>query len=320
MLLLPDAWVWDSWYVDDGDRFHAFYLKASRALLDPDRRHHRATVGHAVSSDLLAWTELPDALVPSDAPAWDDLAIWTGSTIAGPDGRWHLFFTGIGRTEGNRVQRIGHAVSDDLMTWNRLELAPLEADPRWYETAVIAGHAPWRDPWVLWDVDAACWRMLITGSTAEISRGGRGCVATAVSADLLHWTVEPPLTPPAGIHQFEVPQVIEVDGQWVLVWCMRDIDLGPEAAAPGDGGPELTGTWSAPAYSPVGPFHIDRAEPIRVLGTYAGRVLRDRTDRLVLIAFADRGRAGEFGGYLIDPVPLELTPRGTLQPAGNGSG
>lgn len=315
MLLLPDAWVWDSWYVDDGDRFHAFYLKASRALLDPDRRHHRASVGHAVSDDLVSWTELPDALVPSDAPAWDDLAIWTGSTVAGADGRWHLFFTGIGRAEGDRVQRIGHAVSDDLLTWTRLELAPLEADPRWYETAVIDGHAPWRDPWVLWDEEAGRWRMLITGSTAEVRRGARGCVATATSADLLQWTVEPPVTPPAGIHQFEVPQVVEVDGQPVLVWCMRDIDLGPEAAPPADGGPVLTGTWSAPADSPVGPFHIDRAEPIRVPGTYAGRVLRDRTGGLVLIAFADRGPAGEFGGHLIDPVPLVLTPRGTLQPA-----
>ena len=37
MLRLPDAWVWDSWYLHDGDRHHAFYLKASRALLDPDR-------------------------------------------------------------------------------------------------------------------------------------------------------------------------------------------------------------------------------------------------------------------------------------------
>ena len=314
MLVLPDAWLWDSWYLDDGARCHAFYLKASRALLDPDRRHHRAAVGHAVSDDLRTWTELPDALVPSDPPAWDDLAIWTGSTIMGPDGRYHLFFTGIGRVDGDRVQRIGHAVSDDLVTWCRLDLPPVEADPRWYETAEIAGFSPWRDPWVMRDDAADCWRMLVTASTADVVRGARGCVATATSPDLLHWTVEPPLTPPAGIHQFEVPQVVSVDGRWVLVWCMRDVDLGPQEAAPGDGGPAITGTWSAPAASPHGPFHVDRAEPIRVPGTYAGRVVRDRAGQPVLLAFADRAADGSFGGHLIDPVPLTVTPRGTLQP------
>jgi beta-fructofuranosidase len=272
-------------------------------------------VGHAVSDDLISWTELPDALVPADAPAWDDLAIWTGSTITGPDGRYHLYFTGIGRTEGDRVQRIGHAVSDDLITWTRLDLPPMEADPRWYETAVIGGHSPWRDPWVQWDGAADRWRMLVTGSTVDVVRGARGCIATATSPDLLHWTVEPPLTQPAGIHQFEVPQVVDVNGRWVLVWCMRDIDLGPEAAAPGDGGPAITGTWTAPADSPTGPFRIDRAEPIRVPGTYAGRIVRDRAGQLVLLAFADRVDRGDFGGYLIDPVPLDLTSRGTLQPA-----
>ena len=44
------SWVWDFWFADDGERFHLFFLKASRALHDPDRRHWHATIGHAVSS------------------------------------------------------------------------------------------------------------------------------------------------------------------------------------------------------------------------------------------------------------------------------
>jgi len=31
--------VWDFWFADDGDRYHLYFLKASRALVDPDRRH-----------------------------------------------------------------------------------------------------------------------------------------------------------------------------------------------------------------------------------------------------------------------------------------
>src|SRR5262245_20772746 len=128
-LLLPDAWTWDSWFVDDGERFHAFYLKASQALLDPDRRHGRASVGHAVSTDLRALTALPDALVPSDGPAFDDLAIWTGSVLRGPDGTWRMYYTGRTRGEPGLVQRIGLATSDDLLTWRAdPDQAPLVAD------------------------------------------------------------------------------------------------------------------------------------------------------------------------------------------------
>jgi beta-fructofuranosidase len=130
----------------------------------------------------------------------------------------------------------------------------------------------------------------------------------------LTWEVQEPLTSPAGLHQFEVPQTLEVDGRFVLVWCMRDIDRGPEASFPSDG-PAITGTWSAPADSLAGPFDLDRAEPIRVPGTYAGRVVRGRDGGLSLLAFVDTAADGSFGGYLIDPVPLARTDRGTLQPA-----
>jgi beta-fructofuranosidase len=314
MLLLPDAWVWDSWYLAVEGRFHAFYLKASRALLDPDRRHHRASVGHAVSTDLIAWQEWPDVLVHSEGPAFDDLATWTGSVVADPGGGFRLFYTGICRRTGDRVQRIGQAISSDLATWSRVDVPPVSADARWYETEAVLGHEPWRDPWVFRDDASGAWRMLVTASTARVERGARGCIGTATSADLVTWHVERPLTPATGIHQFEVPQTVEVDGRHVLVWCMRDVDLGPQAHPPGDGGPPITGTWSAPADSPAGPFHVERAEPIRVPGAYAGRVVRDAADRPVLMAFADGTAQAAFGGYLMDPVPLGLTDRGTLQP------
>lgn len=314
MLVLPDAWVWDSWYLDNGDRFHAFYLKASRALHDPDRRHHRASIGHAVSDDLVTWSVLPDALVASDGPAFDDLATWTGSAFVDSASRGHLFYTGICRETGDRVQRIGHAMSDDLVSWIRVDAPAVEADPRWYETAEIVGHSPWRDPWVLRDDTVGAWRMLVTASTGAADHGARGCIGTAVSDDLVTWRVEPPLTAPAGLHQLEVPQTVEIDGSWVLLWCMRAVDVGPEAVAPADGLPPITGTWTAPADSAVGPFHLDRAEPIRIDGLYAGRVVIDRAGAPVLLAFVDTDAGGGFGGWITDPIPLALTDRGTLQP------
>ena len=81
MLRLDDAWVWDSWIADDGERYHLFFLKAPRALEDPSLRHTAAIIGHASSLDLVDWTVHEDALLP-DAKGWDDLALWTGSVRA----------------------------------------------------------------------------------------------------------------------------------------------------------------------------------------------------------------------------------------------
>jgi beta-fructofuranosidase len=91
MLRLADAWTWDFWLAKDGDAYHVFFLRASRALSDPHRRHWRAGIGHAVSHDLRNWTLLPDALVHADPPAFDDLATWTGSVVRAPDGSWRAW-------------------------------------------------------------------------------------------------------------------------------------------------------------------------------------------------------------------------------------
>ena len=44
-LSLPDHWLWDHWIADDGERYHLFFLRASRALHNPQRRHWRASLG-----------------------------------------------------------------------------------------------------------------------------------------------------------------------------------------------------------------------------------------------------------------------------------
>ena len=315
MLALADSWVWDSWYFDDGEYFHAFFLKASRALLDPDLRHQRATVGHAISEDLVTWELLPDALVFSDGPAFDDCAIWTGCVVQDLQGGFHLFYTGIDRSSRGRVQQIGHAVSCDLISWKRHDVNPVViADACWYETDTTHQRENWRDPWVFFDELSQCWRMLITAHASEGDERWRGTIATAESVDLVNWQVKAPLTEHRGFRQLEVVQTIDIQGQWVALWCMAASDVDT-SWVDSTGVIPLTGTWSCPAESGTGPFHFDAAEPIAVEGTYAGRVVIDRSGTPVFMAFADRDQRGDFGGYLINPVALALTDRGTLQPS-----
>ncbi len=210
MLRLAASWVWDFWIADDGDDYHLFFLKASRALLDPDRRHWRATIGHATSKDLKTWTEHADAVIPDDSPAFDDLATWTGSVVRDDSGLWRMFYTAVSRSEEGLTQRISSVVSDDLYTWRREPVRQvLEPDPRWYETAATRKwpDQAWRDPWVF--RDGEIWHMLITARANHGDPDNRGVVGHATSPDLATWTVEPPLSEPgSGFGHLEVIQTV----------------------------------------------------------------------------------------------------------------
>src|SRR5918997_768958 len=209
MFRLPEAWVWDFWLADDGQKYHLFFLYASRALGNPDLRYYRASVGHAVSDDLVSWDRVVDALVRSDAPAFDDLATWTGSVVRDPgDGTWYMFYTGAPQTPAGNVQKIGYATSQDLLTWRRAPANPiLQAEPPWYEKLADGTwhDEAFRDPWVLQDPQGNGWHMLITARTNHGPTDNRGVIGHAWSPDLKAWQLRPPLSEPnQGFAQMEV--------------------------------------------------------------------------------------------------------------------
>jgi beta-fructofuranosidase len=307
VLRLPDSWVWDFWIVrDHHDRYHAFFLYASRALHHPDLRHRRASVGHAISSDLIRWERVADALVHGGPPSFDQMATWTGSTVRGDDGRWYMFYTGTTMNdEGQLIQQIGLATSDDLFAWHKDERNPLvRADGRWYEKL---GGPPgwqdehWRDPWVYRDPDGDGWHMLITARANSGPADDRGVIGHARSSDLLNWTVGPPLSAPgAGFGHLEVPQVENIDGQWVLVFNC----LGPELSAVRSAADGQGGVWVASAASPHGPYDLANATRIADDRWYVGKLVRDPEDRWVFLAFANKDERGDFVGELTDPAPV----------------
>jgi beta-fructofuranosidase len=277
-LRLPDHWLWDFWFAVDGDDVHVFYLQAPRSLGDPELRHHHATIGHAVSRDLRHWEVLPDALGPGPAGAFDDLATWTGSVVRHDD-RWHLFYTGIARAEDGAVQRIGVATSDDLLAWER-HGPLLEADRRWYD------REHWRDPWVEWDPERACWDMLICAKS-----GGRGILAHAHSPDLWSWTTGPPLSPPTGHFQLEVPQLLRRDGAWWVLFADAFEGSGVHYLS----APERLGPYPAESHD-----LLPGARPRR---HYAARLLEHRGESLLFAWLLD-DQDGGFVGELSDPMPV----------------
>lgn len=303
MFTLPDSYVWDFWLADDGDRYHLFFLYASRALQDPDARHHRASVGHAVSDDLRHWTRIEDALVRSDAPAFDDLATWTGSVVRGDDGVWHLFYTGTTLTDAGNVQSIGVATSTDLITWTKSAANPiLEADPRWYE---LLRDGQWndeafRDPFVYREADGT-WRMLITARANHGEAIERGVVGTATSPDLVTWTLQPPLTEPgAGFGQLEVLNTADIDGASVLFFSCLAPELSDARRATGSTG----GVWAVVADAP-GEWDPRQSQQVTGEDLYVGRVIADRaTGEPLFLAFRNFGPDGEWLGGVTDPAPI----------------
>lgn len=307
MLRLPDHWVWDSWVADAGDLYHLFFLKAPRALRDPGLRHAAAVVGHATSTDLTNWEVREDALLPR-AGGWDDLAIWTGSVIRGPDDGWRLFYTALSSSGGHGVrdQRIGVAESDDLGSWRRVGERPLvDPDPRWYRTLDEdpAASETWRDPFVIADPAGGGWHMLITARAPGAPRRRDGVLGHARSRDLRRWEVRPPLTEPAGFGQLEVPQVRLVEGRWLLVFTCHPEEQSPEQIE--RFGPHCT--WYVFGDGPLGPWDVDASRPFRDEPQLFGAPLvQQRDGAWAFVGFRNREDEGVLSFEILDPIQVSV--------------
>ena len=320
VLSLENQWIWDSWYAFDGEKHHCYFLKADKSLGDPDLRHFNVTQGHAVSTDLTNWEHLGTCLTPwRDGPAWDDKTTWTGSVVQDDDGLWHLFYTGTRQSESALYQRVGHAISTDMHSWERvgdgqcLDLTGPNA--KYYECEHVIGHwhdRAMRDPWVMRDPNADGWLMYFTARAPGIEEpNGGGAIGFATSKDLIRWELQPPVFI-GGYGQLEVPQVFEINGKWYCLFCTAAEHWSKGRIAEA-GVPPVTGTHYLIADNPRGPWKtapgfLDGALPCE---RYAARIVEKDGERYIL-GFADYGK-NKFGGYIHDPQRVKVNADGLLK-------
>ena len=195
-----------------------------------------------------------------------------------------------------------------MITWRRAGEQPVTvADPQWYETrhADGSGIDTWRDPWVFADPSGDGWHMLVTARSKEGEPAERGVIGHARSADLVEWTVGPPLSRPAGFVHLEVPQVAQIDGHHVLVFSCLPGDVTRRSASRPPGS-----VWIVDAPSAVGPFDVHEAIPFAHPTLYAGRLVSDGNGTWSLLGFhgGEDSDDGEFAGELSDPIVVRYRP------------
>ena len=316
-LRLEDKWIWDLWLAVDGPDYHVFYLQAPRELGNPELRHRHASIGHAVSDDLRQWEILPDALHPSQAEgAWDDFTTWTGSVIR-HEGLWYLFYTGGRRSENALVQRIGCAVSKDIINWERYPGNPvLLCDPERYETLNPDDwyELTWRDPWLMRDESSGKFQACVSARSKTGPTDGRGVIALAESTNLHEWRVLDPVTRPGDFGYMEVPQVVEIDHRFYLLFSTVEAMHSKTRRQRVRTRPE-TGIFYLTAETPLGPYAPETDACL--LGSlnytfYAGKIVNRPNGRHDLLAMRYLDRAGHFIGEMHDPIPISTTHDGQL--------
>ena len=319
-LSFEDHWVWDSWYYPEkvDGLWHAYYLTAPKNDIDPELRHSDARIGHSTSPDLITWTHRGIVINPGAAGTWNDRAIWTGCLVKSGDGVLHNFYTSTNESsEKGLIQRIGSAVGTTFDDFVKTPLA-LEADPKLYERLDPANleqskhdngwkEEAWRDPWVFFDARDNLWHMLVTARSIGGLSKNRGTVGHLTSKDLVDWQVLPPLTGKTAFAHLEVLQVVETSSGWIVVFSTGKGDIDPRS-----GIRQVTGTYSAPADSPTGPYHFGQAELVDDGTRYAGRVLQDTDGTFKLLGFQNGGESG-FTGVILDPATLTVTERRTFK-------
>lgn len=294
----PAGYLWDPWFVEDGDRLHLFHLyQPAPAAYDPLRgfERNRPVIGHAVWS-ATGWETRPIA-VDYTGTAYDAERIHTGCIVCRNDQWWMLY-------SGSR-RHVCLAVSDDLETWTKHVDNPLlSPDERLYASR-------WRDPYVFSHPSRPGFTMLLAAQRA--GQDADGVVAVAHADDLLHWQQEEPLAIPPWFVWLEVPEIHHIGDRWYLIFVTRSewiTEAGKRNLLAQGIAPE-TGAFQMVADDWRGPY--ERVARLFEAGSprYTTRLMADGED-LWLWSHRDGVEQGERKLVLLAPVRCRVSDKGYL--------
>ncbi len=204
------AWAADFIPFYRDGRYHLFYLHDWR---DP-AQYGEGTPWFQVSTEDFVHFAEHGEMLPRGSRGEQDLYVFTGSVIEA-EGAYHIFYTGHNPhfpERGRPAQAIMHAVSTDLLRWEKVPEHTFYAPADQYEP-----H-DWRDPFVFWNPEEGEYWMLLAARLRRGPSRRRGCTALCSSADLERWQVREPLWAPGLYYTHECPDLFAMGHWWYLVF------------------------------------------------------------------------------------------------------
>nr|AQY72396.1 beta-fructofuranosidase cell wall isozyme 6-like protein [Pisum sativum] len=156
--------------------YHFFYQHNPYAATFGDK----IIWAHSVSSDLINWIHLNNALEPSEP--YDINSCWSGSATILPGEKPVILYTGIDHNK-HQVQNLATPknLSDPfLREWTKHPQNPLITPPNEVE------EDEFRDPTTAWHGKDGKWRVIIGAQ-----KGNKGKAILYQSEDFVNWTVSP---------------------------------------------------------------------------------------------------------------------------------
>jgi beta-fructofuranosidase len=139
--------------------------------------------GHAVSSDLVHWRDLPIALAPTPGSV-DEYGVFSGCAFDN-DGVPTVLYTGVRKSsDGPRIELpcLATSTDDDLVKWAKYPGNPvIAAPPPGFDVLGFRDHGVWKE-------DGTWYQVIGSGI-----RGVGGTVFLYRSADLVHWEYVHPI-------------------------------------------------------------------------------------------------------------------------------
>ncbi|MDX1564400.1 MAG: glycosyl hydrolase, partial [Phycisphaeraceae bacterium] len=296
-------------------------------------------IAHAVSTNAINWRRVGNALFIGDPGSWDDLMLWTMHVTPDPHrpGSWRMFYTGLSRREQGRMQRVGLALSDDLYHWKKAPVHwedlrgptdpepvlearrrsqsveasfynapfdpescfPIEPDTPHYENDIDVGRSwvSFRDPFYFQE-DGQGW-LAVAGRVPDGPIIRRGCVAALRETEPNCFESVPALHHPGLYDDLEVPNVVQLDGEYYLIASIRE--------------DSKIRYWHTDRIG--NPWRSYHDNVLMAQGNYAARVCRDDQGWLVWNFFTMKGDGDQEYNLMPPPKRLMRNENGLLRTA-----
>lgn len=322
----PKDFAFARGFVDESSNryaLHLFYIRHNYYYYPPPPaiRHpelDEKNLGHIWTTDFNSWygpggLNKPDTLALAvRSGKFDEFHVWAPTIVQnGPT--FSMFYTGVRSEGGKEHQRIGRAISTDLMTWTPADDPVLTApDVPWASKnppSPYSGSQQLRDPFVMEDpVNPGQWLMYFVAlDSCEAPCTPTMAVGVARSTDLATWSALPDpfsstqrATSLGATNVVESPHVFRRNGQWWMPYTVNLDQVFFETTTSADPADTVATSWS----EPVRMRDVTEGEPSELQYWHATEYLRINSTEY-LAAFDDNAISIDIKG-VFQPADAEV--------------